>query len=866
MSVMKKKCLNIFLVVIALGASFWPAGAQRLDKWLEAADASLEQEDYYSAFHYYTAALQYDSTLTEAWYKRGRAAFLFNDYTNALFSFDRAMDYDTAIVFPDLAYQLASTYHRQGRYSEAIVYYDAFLANPHDSGQEIVEQARKGLGDAQWASTTQLRQKDLPQAHNLGPGVNSPDADFGGYFLGDTLYYSSYRFSYEKDKHLPQRNLIQLMQLNPGMEEAVLLGGPFNQEDRHTAYSTFSLDRQTMYYCECEYQTVSAIRCDIVRSRRDALGFWGPPQPIRINEQGYTTTQPAIGIHPETGEEILYFASDRPHPDAAGGMDIYYGLVEPDGDVYVAENFQAINSAADDVTPYFHALTRQFFFSSKGYRSFGGFDIFVSHFKEGQWTYPENIGRSANSSYNEYHYSLNAGGDKAVFDSDRPGSRYIDNQTQVCCNDLYLINLDNELMLDVYTYNALDSTPLYGAEVQLDQLDQAALQALNLQPEDLPFPLQAELTKDSLLQNDSPDNHFRFTLNRQHLYGLTADKSGLQPDHQLLDLRGVSPETKVIRQDLYLIPDNLNLQILVFDEADSTELLGARVELLQVVGGIDSLTLFAATQEFSHDFKYPDIQGTFDYGIIITRPGFEGQRINLELNPSLLEDLGSDITIEVYLLRSGFPDFLPLSLYFDNAIPYSANYSPTTDDNFAILCAAYAEEEAQFFEGFAKGLTEEEQFSARIYYETFFSREVRGGLEKLEEFARRLGLYLKLGNSLTVQVRGYASPLANPLYNNMLSLRRIKSIENYLAQYNGGQLKVYLDNGQLSIREVPFGEGRVGLDASDTIKNFLANLGDFGQDGADISSSSNRRVSVYSLLACIERRVEIVEVSTENSQ
>ncbi|HKK75983.1 MAG TPA: hypothetical protein VJ953_12975 [Saprospiraceae bacterium] len=855
---MKHLLPKIILVLLLLSMGFLPAQAQRLEKWLEAADTSMAYKDYYSAYHYYTAALQYDSTLLEAWYKRGRAAYEFNNYSQAALSFDRALDYDTAIVYPDIVYHLAKTYQRQGSYQKAIEYYDAFLDNPRDASREVIAAARKGLQDSQWASAARLRQKDLPPAKNLGEGVNSGDSDFGGFYQGDTLYFSSYRFTFEQDEKRPRRNLIQLMQLNPGDNTAVLMSGPFNSDEKHTAYNTFSLDQQTMYYCLCEYINDAEIRCDIVRSEKDSLGFWGPAQPLSINQSEFTNTQPSIGIDPVTGEEVLYFVSDRDHPDAKGGLDIYYGMVQADGDVTTASNFTAINSAMDDVTPSFHALSRKLFFSSEGYQSFGGFDIYSSYYRDGNWTAPANIGISANSSYNEYNYRLDATGDRAVFDSDRPGSMFLDQQEEVCCNDLYQIDLDNELQLEVYTFNALDSTPLYGVDVRLDQLNMQQLLRIDSGAEVI---YTTDQVLDSTKQTKFKDNHYTFTLDRQYNYGLEGQKIGFLPTQDMVITQGLQPSVKSIRKDLYLQPDNINLQILVYDMADSTNLLGARVELVQISKEQDSIIIYDEVKEFTNLFEKKDVSANFNYYINVSRPGFEGQSVFLEITPDLLEEYGRNITIDVYLPRTGFPDFLPLSLYFDNAIPYNRFYSPTTDDDFEELCKAYAEKEVEFYEAFSEGLTEEEKFSAQIYYRDFFEREIQGGLERLIEFSERLELYLKLDNSLTVQVRGYTSPLANSRYNDMLSRRRIKSIENFLTEYDGGKLKKYLDNGQLIIEEAPFGEGRVGLDINDNIRGFLANLGDLGRD-ANLDSSSNRRISVYSLLACIERRVEIIEVQT----
>ena len=53
---------------------------------------------------------------------------------------------------------------------------------------------------------------------------------------------------------------------------------------------------------------------------------WQEPQklPYPINDENYTTTQPALGVYLRTGADILYFVSDR--EGTRGGLDIWYAV------------------------------------------------------------------------------------------------------------------------------------------------------------------------------------------------------------------------------------------------------------------------------------------------------------------------------------------------------------------------------------------------------------------------------------------------------------------------------------------------------------------------------------------------------------
>ncbi|MEZ4986129.1 MAG: hypothetical protein R2795_14005 [Saprospiraceae bacterium] len=74
----------------------------------------------------------------------------------------------------------------------------------------------------------------------------------------------------------------------------------------------------------------------------------------------------------------------------------------------------------------------------------------------------------------------------------------------------------------------------------------------------------------------------------------------------------------------------------------------------------------------------------------------------------------------------------------------------------------------------------EEAYLTRRRFNDFFNLEVRGGRYDLEEFAKRLLKYLQEGNTFTMDLKGFASPRATTLYNQILSQRRIVAVKTSL--------------------------------------------------------------------------------------
>jgi Tol biopolymer transport system component len=119
---------------------------------------------------------------------------------------------------------------------------------------------------------------------------------------------------------------------------------------------------------------------------------------------------------------ILYFVSDR--SGGLGGRDIYKCLRLPNGDWGPAQNLgSTINTPYDEDGVFIHPDGKQIFFSSKGHKSMGGFDIFSSLINDenGNWAEPINIGYPVNTPDDDVFYITTADGRRAFFSSDKEG-------------------------------------------------------------------------------------------------------------------------------------------------------------------------------------------------------------------------------------------------------------------------------------------------------------------------------------------------------------------------------------------------------------------------------------------------------------
>ena len=89
----------------------------------------------------------------------------------------------------------------------------------------------------------------------------------------------------------------------------------------------------------------------------------------------------------------IYFSSSR--KDGFGGSDLWMIKREKNGVWGIATNMgNNINSSYDEDSPFLSLDGKKLFFSSKGWNSMGGFDIFCSTWNEREknWSIPVNIG------------------------------------------------------------------------------------------------------------------------------------------------------------------------------------------------------------------------------------------------------------------------------------------------------------------------------------------------------------------------------------------------------------------------------------------------------------------------------------------
>lgn len=193
---------------------------------------------------------------------------------------------------------------------------------------------------------------------------------------------------------------------------------------------------------------------------------------------------------------------------------------------------------------------------------------------------------------------------------------------------------------------------------------------------------------------------------------------------------------------------------------------------------------------------------------------------------------------------------LPLSLYFENDSPDNNSIKAYTKTNYKDLLKEYIKLKELYKKEYSKGLNEENIAEAEQQIEDFFSNKVEHGFSDLNKLTALLKTELEKEKHVRIKIRGYASPLNNPEYNLALSKRRISSLKNFLLEYDNDYFAPFIKNTTDSINRLSIYEDP---------------LGDSQSIGLVSDNPNDKRNSVYSREAALQRKIQIVMYSSDNN-
>ena len=205
----------------------------------------------------------------------------------------------------------------------------------------------------------------------------------------------------------------------------VKLGDNINSDYREGSLSV-SLDGKDLFFASCN-RPDSYGGCDLYYSTLINDTLWSDSYNLgTVINSKFWESQPAISAN----GKVLFFASNR--YGGYGGSDIWMSKKINNLWSNPINLGPEINTSGDEYTPFLHYDNETFYFSSKGHKGFGGFDLYVAQM-DSVWkpSNVTNLGYPINTHHDESglivsqdgllaYYNSNINGDLDIYEFNLP--------------------------------------------------------------------------------------------------------------------------------------------------------------------------------------------------------------------------------------------------------------------------------------------------------------------------------------------------------------------------------------------------------------------------------------------------------------
>lgn len=401
----------------------------------------FEKGSIYNGLKYYEEALNKNPKKTDLLLTIADGYFMLRDYKSANKYYKQLAELDAQNY--EALYQYALTNKYLGNYEQAKISFQQLLNNIH-AITELAPMSKSAQLEMDGCDLgIQLRDSKKPRdflVEHLDSNINQPFTDYAP-FLADagTLYFGAWVsddvvLEGRTERYASFSRIYSAKKSGNTWSKAQPLDGAIDTLHYHSGNAAITADGKTMYYTQCFQDERQRMRCSIYKSTLENKG-WTEGQKLDINEDGATTTQPAIGKN-ENGESVLYFASDR---GKNRDMDLYCAKLNAGGfPVGVKALGSNINTTGNEMTPYYDFTTNELYFSSNGFVNIGGLDIYKVKIGNGSRNKPQHLGLPINSSVDDMYYNWNESAGTGFFVSNRSGGLGLKSET--CCDDIYQFN------------------------------------------------------------------------------------------------------------------------------------------------------------------------------------------------------------------------------------------------------------------------------------------------------------------------------------------------------------------------------------------------------------------------------------------
>ncbi len=283
---------------------------------------------------------------------------------------------------------------------------------------------------------------------NLGKSINSSYGEYAPVLKrpDNILLFTSRRETAESKKVdkdlLPYENIFVAKKID-GEWQLISDKGEIDKyvpkdlnSKKHDAGIVYSSDGNTLY----------TYKNDAIWKSILEKGKWSNLVELDKNINTSQYNIPSVSLSKDGN--TIYFVSYR--KNGIGGKDIYKSIKNSEGNWGEAEMLgEVINTKFDEDSPFISEDGNSLYFSSKGHKGIGGYDVFKSSLVNGEWTTPKNMGIPINSPLDDIYLVVDSEEKAGFFASSRDGGLGGMDIYGLCIDcSTKIINVINGLLVD----------------------------------------------------------------------------------------------------------------------------------------------------------------------------------------------------------------------------------------------------------------------------------------------------------------------------------------------------------------------------------------------------------------------------------
>ena len=720
-----KKILALTVSALLLSSPFLSAKKltapdKQVGVELRLGDMDYSQSYFYTAAEHYRDVVRQDSANRAGNFGLALSLLQSRDYINSELFFRQFYNIkpgekantkkwaeEDKKLFSKGEYYFGDVLHRNGKYDEAIEHLNKFIQNyvPKDTTDNLKKLAALEVAGCEFSKTGP---KAKVKFYNAGPGVNKAYSEGSPFAISENeIYYSSLKGAGSDslifvNGHRAKPVYEIKHSINDGNTWSVgqsIANKDINSDGYNSGNGTFNKTLTRFYFTKCLDVDDERALCNIYVADYNNGQFSGVtrlPEPVNAKEK-YTSTHPAVR-NGEDGTELVYFSSDR--PGGSGGMDIWFTTRLANGEFKAPVNVKNLNTAGDEVTPYFDDSTKTLYFSSNGLPGYGGYDVFKTNENPDlSWTTPENLGKPLNTGADELYYSRGLSQTNGFMVSNREGGVPL-NGIKTASDDIYFWSnfrfaVEGKAMKE-------DGTPLTDAKFKLYKKMPDGSKVL-VSVQDGPMGTAhapgssssaagttsgstnggkqgSNVTGGNTGSSSTGDGTYFFKMDPETDYVVEVDRDGFQPKFENVTTKGL-PDEDTIKENIFTHKAMYTVKGLVTEEGKAEGLSDVGVELLEVSpNGMQQTKMLMK----SNPYYAFDVDMDKNYKIVLRKEGYFAKTTDLSTSGlGTIDTIKKDLSIAKLELNKSYT--LQNVLYEFGKSTLTENSKAVLDNLYQIL-------------------------------------------------------------------------------------------------------------------------------------------------------------------------------------